>query len=147
MFWKYLLVFSGSMLKFIFGPIKGFALKLHPVEVWLLTSAGMMATVIILTYAGSSIKNWHFFKKRGSKKKKVFTTRKRTIVKVWRKYGLYGVAFLTPLLFSPIGGTLIALAFNEKKHKIIFSMLLSALFWGGAFSFLGNNFLKYFNIL
>jgi len=50
-------------------------------------------------------------------------------VKIWRKYGIWGVAALTPILFTPIGGTMIAVSFGEKKPKILLAMLLSASLW------------------
>jgi hypothetical protein len=51
-------------------------------------------------------------------------------VNIWRKYGLKGVAFFTPILLTPIGGTILAVSFGESKGKIFLYMLCSAIFWG-----------------
>jgi len=59
----------------------------------------------------------------------LFTKRNRRFVIFWRKYGLFGVSFLTPLVFSPIIGTLLVNAFGGSKKKIITYMLISAAFW------------------
>ncbi|MEZ5067446.1 MAG: hypothetical protein R2847_02715 [Bacteroidia bacterium] len=37
-------------------------------------------------------------------KPKIFTKRNRRIITLWRKYGLFGIAFITPVILSiPIG--------------------------------------------
>jgi len=129
---KYFAVFSVSALKFIFGPFTGFILDLNLIETAFFTVSGMMFTVVIITYAGSKLRTkilkW-FFKKR-----RIFSPKTRKIVKIWRIYGVWGVAFLTPILFSPPIGTAIAVSFGEKKHKILYTMLVSSIFWGIFFS-------------
>jgi hypothetical protein len=45
-----------------------------------------------------------------------------------------GIAFLTPLLFTPIGGTLIALSFKLKRPILLTQMLIWGSVWGVAFS-------------
>src|SRR5690606_41420103 len=77
-----------------------------------------------------------------SLKRKKFSERNRNLITVWRKYGLPGVAALTPLLLTPIGGTLLALSFGTPKNKLIFYMFVSASVWSVVFSvivyFFGN---------
>jgi hypothetical protein len=41
-----------------------------------------------------------------------------------------GIAFLTPLIFTPIVGTLIALSFKIPPLKIIAWMTVFAIVWG-----------------
>ena len=131
---KYFTVFSVSAFKFILGPVTGYFLELSQLETIITTVLGMMATVIIIAYAGSSLRDRVlrlFFRKR-----RIFSPRNRKVVKIWRKYGVWGVAFLTPLLFSPPIGAAIAVSFGEKKMKIFSSMLASAIFWGIFFTYL-----------
>ncbi|MBL0343582.1 MAG: small multi-drug export protein [Bacteroidetes bacterium] len=61
--------------------------------------------------------------------KKVFTPTSRKFVKIWNRYGLPGVAFLTPIIFSIPLGTIIANAFEDNKKKIFLYMFFSILFW------------------
>jgi hypothetical protein len=47
-----------------------------------------------------------------------------------------GVAVLTPVLFTPIGGTILANSFGETRKRIIFYMFVSSIVWGFALSIL-----------
>lgn len=61
--------------------------------------------------------------------KKVFTKRNRRLVTIFRKYGLFGIAILTPVLLSIPIGTVVANSFEPKKRKIFLYMFISILFW------------------
>jgi len=50
------------------------------------------------------------------------------------KHGLEGIAFLTPLFLTPIGGTILAVSMGNPKGKIILYMLISALGWALVFT-------------
>lgn len=119
-------VYFSCMLKFIFGPAGGYAVGLHPLTTILTTVAGMMTVVFLLTFFGNWMRQKVFRKfrlpKRRAKKAEWFQ-------KVWKRYGLLGVALLTPIIFTPIGGTLLAVSSGSPREKIIFYMFLSASFW------------------
>ncbi|MGF1533425.1 MAG: hypothetical protein ACFCUI_06965 [Bernardetiaceae bacterium] len=130
--WAYLIVYLTSSVKFIFGPVGGFLAGLNGWEMFFLTVLGMMSSVVVLTFFGLWLRvRWQRFLGRRSRR---FTPRNRKLVLTWRKYGLIGVAFLTPVLFSPVVGTMIAVSFGERKERIIFHMAWSAVFWAGVFS-------------
>jgi hypothetical protein len=71
----------------------------------------------------------HYTYVERSRLRKVFTRRNRRMVKVWRRYGLLGVAFLTPVVFSIPVGTIVANSLVRNKKKIFLYMFLSVLFW------------------
>jgi uncharacterized membrane protein len=123
---KALTVFLWSMVKFFFGPIGGKSAGLHIVTTMIVTVAGMMTVVVMFTYFGEFIRKRildRLFKKKlenkTPKKKSNFLT----------KYGLAGAALLTPILLSPIGGTLIAVGLSTNREKIILYMFISACVW------------------
>lgn len=138
-------VFLFSMLKFILGPTLGYAAGLHIITTVLVTIGGMMTTVIAFTYFGEWLRN--IVLKRLYRNQKKFTRRSRRIAG-WRKYGLTGIAFLTPLLLTPVGGTLLAVGATRSKERIIFAMLVSATGWSLLFSgviyFLGSDYFPEF---
>lgn len=111
----------------------------------LTTVAGMMTVVIAFAFFGDLIKK-HIIS-RFFRKKQPFSERNRKFVRIWRKYGLAGVAALTPLLFTPIGGVLLAMSFGSPRDKLIIYMFISASFWSVALTLLiyifGNAALEY----
>ena len=145
-FLKAIPVYFFSMLKFILGPTLGFAARLHFLTTVLVTVAGMMTMVVVFTYFGAWIKM-----KLGSrfqKKPAVPNDKKGRLNGVWKKYGLTGIVILTPLILTPIGGTLLAVSSGSPKEKIIFFMFISAAVWAVIFSaiiyFIGGEVLPEF---
>lgn len=143
---KIVSVYFSSMLKFILGPLGGYAAGLNLVTTVLTTVAGMMTVVLLFTFFGNWIRYniTHRFFKRKSK----FSVSNKKFVAIWSKYGLVGVAILTPLFLTPIGGTLLAVSSGSPKEKIIFFMFISAAAWSLIFSsaiyFFGNAVLPEF---
>ena len=131
---KYFTVFLSSMVKFIGGPLSGTAFGLGWVETCVFTVLGMMTSVLIFSLLGAGVRSRLF--NRRKKKRKLFTTRNRRIVRIWRRFGLKGVAFLTPVIFSPILGTIVAASFGEPWKRIFVYMFVSAVFWVVFFSLL-----------
>jgi membrane protein DedA with SNARE-associated domain len=126
-------VVLASCLKFVLGPLQGYALKLHPITTALSTITGMMISVLGFSYFGDWLKR-RFFHGYFDKPTNP-STRKRKFLVLMRKYGLGGIAFFTPLLLTPIGGTLLALSTNKPREKILFYMFISAIFWSALFTF------------
>lgn len=131
---KYLTVFINSMFKFLLGPVTGVAVGLSLLETFFFTVSGMMTTVTLVSFVGDRMRIW-WNKRNAGKKQKVFTRKNRRIVSIWSRFGIQGLAFLTPILLSPIVGTMLAVSFGEKRSRIYWYMFVSALFWGIALSF------------
>ena len=125
-------IYILCLFKFIAGPVFGFAAGYNFWQMVLVTVAGMMTSVFIFTLVGTALKNW--IGAKWVKKRPIFTKRSRNIVKIWQRYGEIGIAFLTPLLLTPIGGTLILVSFGTKKRRIYFHMLWSGILWACVFS-------------
>ncbi|GIV37295.1 MAG: hypothetical protein KatS3mg032_1674 [Cyclobacteriaceae bacterium] len=123
--------FSAS-LKFILGPLGGYAVGLHPVTTILATVVGMMGSVVAFAFFGNWLRQKIISRFLGRQKK--FTPGNRRFVMIWKKYGLAGVAFLTPLLLTPIGGTVLAVAFGSPKDRILIFMFISGAVWATIFT-------------
>jgi hypothetical protein len=50
-------------------------------------------------------------------------------VRIWKRFGMAGIALLTPLLLTPIGGTVLAVSFRVSRGQLLLYMLISAVFW------------------
>ena len=130
---KYLSVIFSASLKFVAGPLTALALGLTWYEAALCSAAGMMVSVWLFTYVGKGIqaviKRWRKTPPRR------FTKSSRMAVRIWRRFGIIGIAVLTPLLFTPIGGTIIAVAFRVPRRDIFLWMAISGLSVGAIISF------------
>jgi len=120
-----------TLFKFIAGPVLGYLAGYSLFGIMAVTVSGMMSSVLIFTYLGEWLKRqWD---KRIRRRRVVFSKKNRRIVKVWQKSGAAGVAFLTPLLLTPIGGTLVMTSFGVDRKTIITYMLASSVWWSFAF--------------
>jgi len=117
---EYIATFFGIYLlclfKFIAGPVLGAASGYSVFEIELVTVSGMMTSVLAFTYLGDWIKNTWTIKIRKNPKR--FTKRTRAIIKIWQKFGVYGIAALTPIFLTPIGGTIILSSFGIEAAYI-----------------------------
>lgn len=130
---KYISVYLLSMFKFVLGPVTGTASQLSVIETAIFSILGMMTTVLIIMLIGSKTRVW-LKNKLGLDKK--FSASSHRLRNIWEKYGVLGIAFLTPLLFTPVGGSIIAMMVEGSRRKIVKYMLVSAIFWGLTISFL-----------
>lgn len=76
--------------------------------------------------------NYSYIEKNAPPKPKVFTKRNRRLVTIWRKYGLMGIAFITPVIISIPVGTIVACRLVHDKKKIFLYMFVSIMFWSVA---------------
>jgi small-conductance mechanosensitive channel len=138
-------VFLLSSLKFILGPMTGYAVGLHYITTAASTILGMMLSVVLFTYFGEWLRA--VVVNRFYRNAKRFTRRNRRAAR-WRKYGLTVIAVLTPLVLTPIGGTLLAVGATKSKGRILFAMLISAISWSVVFTsiiyFLGSDYIPGF---
>ncbi len=128
---EYIITFFGiylmTLFKFIAGPVLGSVAGYSLLEIMLVTVSGMMSSVVVFTFLGEWLKRqWDM---RFNRKRLVFSKKNRRIVRVWQKSGAAGVAFLTPLLLTPIGGTLVMTSFGVHRKIILSYMLISSIWW------------------
>lgn len=137
---KFFGIFFVCLFKFIAGPILGSAAGFSIFEIILVTVGGMMTSVTFITYLGEWFKS--YWNVKVSAKKKLFSRKNRRIVKIWQKFGPIGIAALTPVLLTPIGGAIIMSAFNVERKKVLLSMFISALIWATFLSVSINSILS-----
>lgn len=139
---KFFSIFLLTMLKFVAGPVGGYAAGFSLMKTILVTVLGTMSSVTLFTYLGTFLSERIF-----SSKRKTFTKRNRRFVTIWKKYGVIGVAALMPILLTPIGGTLLLTSFRTPKTKIMLYMFISTIIWAiaisGAIYLLGDEVFKH----
>lgn len=130
--WDYAVVTALSGFKFVPGVLAALALKMNFWETTFCTGVGGVTGSVFFSYFGNQISlavaklRARFGRRRsGTPVPKPETT----VQRVWRKYGLTGVAALTPPFFSPPIGTAIALGFGVPPRRIVAHMAVSFAVW------------------
>ncbi|WP_245590574.1 hypothetical protein [Adhaeribacter aquaticus] len=123
------------MVKFFGGPLAGVSMGLPFLATLALSVTGMMTSVFIFSGVGCILSNW-YVQQRRLKQKPIFNKKSRNIVRIWQRFGITGIAFLTPVLLSPIIGTVVATVLGAPQRTILLNMLWSAVLWGCVFTFM-----------
>jgi hypothetical protein len=130
---KILTVFLTCM--FAFGklgiPTAIAVFKFNFVKVMLVSWAGGIAGIILFTYLSEAIiKAIHNYRARRNliHRKRIFTKFNRRVIRVKQRFGLTGIAFITPVIGTPVGA-FIAERFYRNKRKVIIYLSLSVIFW------------------
>ena len=129
----YLGIYLLACLKSIFPPLLGPKAGMSPLEIIAITMAGLMTSVTLFSFLGEKIKRDVlpiFFKKQVK-----FSPKSRRMVRIWTKYGIIGTCFLTPLVLSPIGGSLLVSTVGAPRKQVFFYMFIFGLFWSVLWTF------------
>jgi hypothetical protein len=131
------MVFLLSTVKFVFGGVPlalGFNFPFF--ESVTVTAIGGFTGAVCFIFMSDKIIS--YYKKRkalayiannNKHAKKIFTRRKRFIITIKNKFGLTGIAFLTPLILSIPLGCFIAVRYYRIKQRILIFMFTSILMW------------------
>ena len=111
-------------------------------EAFFITTLGGTIGVVAFVFIGEGIKRgWQamgrFFRMIFTGKKitappppkRKFTRGNRFIVRVKRRFGLTGIAFVTPCIISIPVGCLVAMHFFKNRRKVLGSIMLSLVLW------------------
>jgi len=144
---KFIPLFLLSCFKFAFGvPAAFWTFDFNFWESLLFSSIAGFTGILISVYLSRIlIYAWIIVKEKlfGIKKiatneitpKKRFSKKSRFMVKLIRKYGLAGIALLTPPLISIPVGSLLATKIYGKHPKVLIYLFGSVIFWSFSFSF------------
>lgn len=79
--------------------------------------------------------------------KKVFTPFRRRVIRIKNKFGIIGIAIVTPCIISiPIGSILAARLF-QNKVKVLTAMFISVVAWAFILTFLNEQVMKLLNLI
>jgi len=126
---KILIVISLSGFKFMVAiPLSAYEYDFTFLQTLLFSVIGGVLGVFLFSLLSSKINNL-FPKKQKVKRKKKRGVKEIITIKTARKYGIYGIAAITPILLSIPIGTLIALRFFPDKKKTIPVLMSSVVIW------------------
>ena len=136
-FWPVLMVSAIASLKILIAWGVAVAYSLNRIEIFIALFGGGMAGVFFFAFFGTRIRHYFAMRNR-AKNKRINFKRIRTILKIWRKFGLVGIATLTPPFLTPPIGTILAVAFGERFNRILIAMAISFAVWCSALAMFGD---------
>ena len=138
--WEIFSVFLLSTVKFVFGGVPlALTYNFSFFESVTVTSIGgftgcvffvFLSEKLVINYRQRIANKLHLTNKRASKR--VFTKKKRFIIKIKARFGLVGIAALTPLLLSIPLGCFVAVRYFKHKQRILIYMFTSVILWSAA---------------
>lgn len=130
---KYLGIYLLACLKSVGPPLVGPVAGLQSWEIILITVLGLMTSVVVFTFLGEKIKQHvlPIFVKNPRK----FSKKSRRMVKIWKRYGIIGVCFLTPVILSPPGGALLVASVGAPRKQVFIYMLIFGILWATIWTF------------
>jgi len=105
------------------GIITGVALGLSPVLSGAVSIASAVVGVTLVVVAGERLQGRIYRSRR-------LARRRERIERVWKRYGIPGLALQAPLLTGPLLATLLALALGAPPRSLLVWMLASVVLWG-----------------
>ena len=125
---KILVVIFLSGTKFMFAiPLSIMKYDFTFIQTLLFSVAGGVLSIFVFSFLSDKI--YKFIASRRKNKAKKRSVKNILAIKTARKYGLFGIAFLTPIFLSIPIGTYLALHFFPEKKKTIPILITSVVGW------------------
>jgi hypothetical protein len=105
------------------GIITGVALGLSPILSGTVSIASAVVGVTLVVVAGERLQGRIYRSRRLAK-------RRERIERVWKRYGIPGVALQAPLLTGPLLASVLALGLGAPPRTLLYWMLASIVLWG-----------------
>jgi hypothetical protein len=132
-----------ASVKFLFAPFEAERYHYSFGEAFAITTVGGLIGIFAFYYAGTKIVSWWrhsmaliksiFVKKSVEvlehKPRKKFTRTKRFVIRIKMKFGIMGIAFITPCLISIPIGTIVGANFYRKKKGVMLYFIGSLILW------------------
>lgn len=103
--------------------------KYNFIKVILVACAGGITGNVIFTNLSAAILRWmDNYRDKRNIHKKIFTKGTRRMIRIKQRFGLAGIAAITPLISQPIGAFFAEKFFKDKK-KVILYLSISVIVW------------------
>ncbi|HTL83178.1 MAG TPA: hypothetical protein VL651_15800 [Bacteroidia bacterium] len=132
-----------SSVKFLFAPFEAERYDFNFGQSFAVTTIGGIVGIMVFYYAGTNIAMWWrhvkaiiksiFLRKPAAvierKPSRNFTRNRRFVVRVKMKFGLTGIAVITPCIISIPIGTIIAAQFFRRRKPVLLYLTTSLVLW------------------
>lgn len=128
-----LLVFGAGILELWVAIPLGLAINLNPILIGIFSALGAIIAAFLVSIVGSNIRErvikWRYGENKDLKSSRYY--------KIWNKYGIIGLGFLSPLIFgSPLGAAL-GIALGAEKKPLLTWMSVGIVFWSAVLTAAG----------
>jgi hypothetical protein len=115
-------------------PVAIYLAKMTPLETLIFTNSGGILGTFGFMYLSEFLirlwtKYWPQTLKRNKSTRRVFTARNRRIVSIKRKYGLWGIVLLNPVLLSIPVGSFLMVKYYGLRMKNMLRLLAGQFAW------------------
>jgi hypothetical protein len=121
-------------------PIAVYVMRMSFAETLLYCNiGGIIGTLVSVYFSGVLIKMWDKYWperfKLPKKTRKIFTKRNRMFVKIKRRFGLFGIVVLSPVILSiPLGSFLTVKYYGIRRANILW-LIAGQVFWSVVYTF------------
>jgi hypothetical protein len=106
----------------------GIALGLDPAATVLAATLGNAITIFLFAYLGSNIRTW-IIKRRVAQGKSAESAKFEKALKAFDKYGIYGMAFLGPIIIGTQFAAAASVAAGVKPLRVSLLVTASMVLW------------------
>jgi len=138
-----------SSIKFLIAPPLSFEIGLSFLQTWITTTIGGIAGVLFFFFLSKGIIVLYqrflaaivsefihhistYIRQQDlllKPKRRIFTYRNKSLVRIRRRYGLVGIIILTPILLSIPLGTFLAIKYYPRQKNLLAYLSLSVMVW------------------
>lgn len=133
-FAKVLSTIGLSSVKHFFGGVAAAGYGYGFLEAVLYTAIGGLLGVLFFIFLSQSLQHFWRYLFPNRKPKRKFSRMSRFVVKVKQRFGLAGIAFITPWILTVPVGTMISCGLYPNKTRVFTAHALSVVMW----SFIGG---------
>jgi hypothetical protein len=127
---KFVGIFLLSMVQYKLALISVLAVKeWHIVLQFICVSSGYMTMTVLVCFFEKQVRHILQWVRSKFTKKPVSFKKRRKMVKFAHKYGVWGVALLSPVTLGALAGSVIAVSLGGHKKEVIFTFLIGCLIW------------------
>lgn len=134
MFYKILSVAFLSSFEIYVAIATGMAFKLSPHTICIATLVGGISGVFIAAFLGDKIKAF-IAQYRKPKEKKADSTKEKLLLKLWHKYGVFGIGFVGTFLLGAPASIGIGYGFGVKAKQLVNLCLIAVVIRCVAYSY------------
>lgn len=127
---KFAGIFLLSMIQYKLALISVLAVKeWHIVLQFICVTSGYMTMTVLVCFFEKRVRHILQWVRSRFTKKPVSFRKRRKMVKFAHKYGVWGVALLSPITLGALAGSVIAVSLGGHKKEVILTFLTGCLIW------------------